>query len=101
MTSNFATLHIGERDIIVNGVTYERITDPTTQNVSLRVKSYAGSVSSLVIPTVVEGLTVTEIGEEAFMGNTTLTSIDLPNSITVIRARAFKNCTNLSSMTTH
>ena len=41
------------------------------------------------------------IGEEPFMGNATLVSIDLPDSITAIRARAFKNCTSLSQMTTH
>ena len=55
--------------------------------------------NSLTVPEKPEtGYTVTEIGEEAFMGNTALTSIDLPDTITVIRARAFKDCTNLKEM---
>ena len=81
---------------VVDDVTYEALTSTTC-----KVVSYSGTASSLTIPATVEGMRVTEIGEEAFMGNTTLTSISLPNTITAIRARAFKNCTNLSSMTTH
>ena len=81
---------------VVDDVTYEALTSTTC-----KVVSYSGTASSLTIPATVEGMRVTEIGEEAFMGNTTLTSICLPNTITAIRARAFKNCTNLSSMTTH
>ena len=91
--SDEVTISLG---LVIDGVTYEPITTSTC-----RVVSYAGNASSLVIPSTVEGMTVTEIGEQAFMDNTTLVSIDLPNSITVIRARAFKNCTSLSQMTTH
>ena len=80
----------------VDGVIYEQIDADTC-----KVVGYTGTAASLTIPTTVDGKEVKEIGEEAFMGNTTLTSICLPNTITVIRARAFKNCTNLSSMTTH
>ena len=79
--------------IIINEITYEPI---DSQN--CRVVSYSGSATSLVIPQTVEGYTVTEIGEEAFMDKTFLASIDLPDTITVIRARAFKGCTNLSEM---
>ena len=67
--------------------------------------SYVGSESSVTIPTNVtfEGVDymVTEVGEEAFYNNETLTSISLPNSITVIRKRAFAGCSKLSSMTSH
>ena len=34
----------------------------------------------------------------AFMGNTSVKSVDLPDSIAIIHARAFKDCTNLSEM---
>ena len=80
----------------VDGVIYQQIDADTC-----KVVGYTGTAASLTIPTTVDGKEVREIGEEAFMGNTTLTSICLPNTITAIRARAFKNCTNLSSMTTH
>ena len=91
-TSDAATLTVNT-SIILNDVTYEPLTSTTCVLVS-----YAGSASSLVIPETVEGMTVTEIGEEAFMDNKSLLSIDLPDTITVIRARAFKNCSNLSEM---
>ena len=79
--------------LVLNDVTYEPITDTTC-----KVVSYSGTASSLTIPEKVNGMTVTEIGEEAFMDNKYLVSIDLPDTITVIRARAFKNCSNLSEM---
>ena len=44
---------------------------------------------------------VTAIGPVAFMDNKMITTADLPNSITVIGARAFKGCENLSQMTSH
>ena len=80
-----------------NGVIYE-ILEGTT----LLVKSYSGNASSLVIVPTLEHngttYTVTEIGEEAFMDNISLTSIDLPDTIVIIHARAFKNCSNLREM---
>jgi len=61
------------------------------------VKQYKGNASSVTVPGTYSGITITEIGAEAFMGKS-LTSIDLPDSIQVIGARAFKNCSSLSSM---
>ena len=95
VTSDPVTLTVSWTKV-VDGVTYQQIDANTC-----KVTGYNGTASSLTIPATVDGAQVVEIGEEAFMGNTTLTSIDLPNTIEVIRARAFKNCTSLSSMTTH
>ena len=62
------------------------------------VEKYLGSDASVKIPNTVRNYAVTEIGEEAFMGNTSVKSVDLPDSIAIIHARAFKDCTNLSEM---
>ena len=83
-------------DVILDGVTYAKLEDGT-----FAVVSYDGSASEIVIPSMVNGITVTKIGNDAFNGKANLTSISLPNSITVIGERAFKNCTNLSTMTSH
>ena len=64
----------------------------------LTVTGYTGTASSLVIPETVDGFTVTAVGASAFEGNTALHEIDLPDTITAIGSRAFKNCSNLSSM---
>ena len=92
LESDIATMTVNN-NVVIDDVTYEALTSTTC-----RVISYTGTASTLVIPEVVSGMTVVEIGEEAFMGNTTLVSIDLPDTITIIRARAFKNCSKLSEM---
>ena len=63
--------------------------------------SYSGSAKSLKIPTAVEGLTVVEIAPDAFYQKTSLESVDLPDTITIIDARALKDCKKLKKMTTH
>ena len=92
LTSNVATL-TECKTFTVNEVTYEILNDRT-----LRVVSYEGTSSSIVINETVNGMTVTEIGEEAFINKTNLVSIDLPDTINIIRARAFKGCTGLREM---
>jgi len=42
--------------------------------------------------------TITAIGDEAFSGNETLTSLTIPDSVTQISYNAFKNCTALTSV---
>ena len=95
VTSDEVTLTVAS-NIVINDVTYRKLTDGTYE-----VASYSGTASSLTIPAKVENADVTKIGVEAFLNKTSLTSISLPNSITVIGERAFKGCTNLSQMTTH
>ena len=90
--------------IVIDGVTYKPLTETTCAAVAY---DNDPSRTSLNIPKIVDNkYTVTEIGEAnnskgVFEGCTALTSINLPNDITVIHARAFKDCTNLSTMTTH
>ena len=103
-TSKAALLTIAVPDptFTLDGCTYEVIEN--TMNVF--VKSFDdGNVSSVTIPAQVvfndKTYNVTEIGEAAFENNTKITAVSLPNSIQVIHARAFKNCSNLSTMTTH
>ena len=84
------------QDIEIDGVHY-RITSAST----VEIESYEGNATSLYIPKSVEEVyTVTAIGAEAFMEKD-IVSISLPNSIEVIGIRAFKGCSNLSTMTTH
>ena len=52
------------------------------------------SLTSINIPD-----SVTEIGYSAFRGCTSLTSIDIPNSVTTIGGYAFYDCTSLTSVT--
>lgn len=52
------------------------------------------SLTSIIIPT-----SVTSIDEKAFYGCTSLTSIIIPNSVTSIDKKVFEGCTSLTSIT--
>lgn len=56
--------------------------------------AYLGTDTYVSIPD-----TVTEIGEEAFAGNETLTGVIIPDSVTVISYNAFQDCTALTGVT--
>ena len=77
----------------LNDVTYYILNDD-----DVMIESYDGTLSSVVIPETVQGFTVVQVGPGAFEGNTVLTSIDLPDTITVIAQRAFAGCSSLSDM---
>ena len=47
------------------------------------------------VPSEINGLTVTAIGENAFKDQTTITKVILPDTITSIGRRAYYGCTNL------
>ena len=53
----------------------------------------------LVIPSTIEGLNVTSIGEGAFRGRTGLTAISLPESLVSIGANAFESCSQITTLT--
>ena len=101
ITSVEATMTLMSNTFIISGVTYMVIDE---QNRYVSVVDFDGSSSSPVVPknpvhpTTSIMYTVTEIGEEAFM-NKSITSIALPSTVTYIRARAFKGCTSLATMT--
>ena len=59
---------------------------------------YEGDVMQLVIPGVLEGKTVTRIGNEAFYYCPGLTSIEIPSSVVSIGDFAFARCTGLTSI---
>ena len=62
------------------------------------ITAYNGYSSSLVIPTKIDGYTVTKIGSGAFEYNTRLVMVVIPDSVTEVESFAFSNCTNLSKI---
>jgi BspA type Leucine rich repeat region (6 copies) len=60
--------------------------------------SSTGSNSTVTVPSVINGLPVTAIGQQAFYGDyMTLTGLTIPNSVTSIGTFAFAECTYLTN----
>ena len=68
-------------------------------NDEVTITRYIGSDLAVVIPSVIEGCSVTSIGDYAFNGFPGLTSITIPDSVTSIGEYAFSNCSGLTSIT--
>lgn len=62
------------------------------------VTGYTGSDASVTVPDWYNAKPVTEIGDSAFQGNTTITHVSMPSTIVKIGESAFKNCTKLSTV---
>ena len=89
----FGLLSVTARaDELDNGLVYEIYGD------HVEITGYTGNATEVVIPAEIEGLPVTVIGEDAFSYCESLTSIDLPDSITSIGRDAFLACENLSNI---
>ena len=70
----------------------------TNADNTLTITNYTGSGGDVIIPTNINGLPVTDIGNETFFGDSGLTSVTIPDSVTNIGAGAFQGCTRLTSV---
>ncbi len=73
---------------------YELLDDGTAS-----ITGYSGSAAELIIPSTLDGYTVTSIGIDAFCRCTELTSITIPEGVTAIGDWAFSECSALESIT--
>ena len=66
---------------------------------AVKITDYNGSAEKVDIPKNIDGNSVTSIGNYAFRGCTSLTSVTIPDSVTEIGASTFEHCTSLKSIT--
>nr|AGS53993.1 cell surface protein [uncultured bacterium contig00088] len=71
----------------------------TVSGTGVTITGYTGPGGAVVIPTAINGVPVTAIGESAFEGNTGITGVTIPDSVTGIGDMAFERCTGLVSIT--
>lgn len=62
------------------------------------IRSYNGSKTDIVIPSEINGLPVTRIGENAFFENSLITSVVIPSSVMEIGKLAFFSCASLEKV---
>ncbi len=62
------------------------------------VKLVSAAPATVTIPAYMHGTPVTRIDTEAFMNQTALQRVNMPNTVKVIGARAFKGCTSLNEL---
>lgn len=65
----------------------------------VEISKYTGDASNVTIPSEIDGLPVTSIGDEAFISCYSIESIIIPDSVTSICTEAFSNCRYLTSIT--
>lgn len=80
-----------------NGYTYnkEEYTLKNTGKNEAKIIKYNGSATDLVIPEVIDGKTITSIGECAFENNKTIKSVSGGYALTTIETKAFAYCSSL------
>jgi hypothetical protein len=71
----------------------------TNTDGSVTIVGYAGPPWVVTIPAIINGLTVTSIGNSAFYTNSSLAGVTIPNNITNIGDYAFYKCSSLSNVT--
>ena len=85
-----------ERPLVpTEGIIYEVSSDGTYAE----VVGYSGTASKILMADTYNGLPVTNIYTGAFEGNTSITSVIIPDSVTSIGSSAFYYCSNLTSVT--
>ncbi len=75
-----------------DGVPYTYV---TLDDGSIEIRSYTGKRRYITIPSYIDDKPVTSIGESAFEGQSRLREITLPDTLRIIRDRAFLGCNNL------
>ena len=75
-----------------------QFTCTTNADNTLTITGYSGPGGDVSIPTNINGLTVTVIGTNAFIDNTSVTSVEIPGSVSTIEDTAFAFCFSMASV---
>lgn len=65
---------------------------------TIKITKYLGKEAKVEIPTIIDGYTVVAIGESAFAENSTIISVEIPDTVKTIGKNAFFLCYNLAKV---
>ncbi len=69
------------------------------EEAGILITKYTGAEPGVIVPDVIDFKPVTRIGATAFIGNSSIRNVILPDSITEIGRAAFRECYNLEDIT--
>ena len=70
----------------------------SVDNNQVTIEGFDGRATNIVIPSIIDGMDVVAIDAYAFQGQSSLTSIEIPESVTKIGGYAFLDCSSLTSI---
>ena len=79
-------------------VDYSDLFTYTTANNQATITGYTGTGGVVIIPASIDGVPVTAIGDNAFKGSISLTTVGIPASVTSIGYGAFVDCQGLDGI---
>ena len=65
---------------------------------TVTITKYNGSEEVFTIPSILDGITVTEIGANAFAGNDSVVYVKIPDTVKKLGVNVFMNCHNLKDI---
>ena len=84
--------------ISVSAATYGSYQYSALSDGTIQITGYNGTAKSLVIPSTINGKTVSKIGHSAFIMSNTLESVTFPDTITEIGESSFLYCSQLTAV---
>ncbi len=93
--TTYATENTTEDIILVPNEDYDYTLN---ENDEATITKYKGSDSNVIIPETIDGYKVVAIGDYAFLANAIIESVDIPDTVTMLKEGAFLNCSNLESV---
>ncbi|MBQ6391799.1 MAG: leucine-rich repeat protein, partial [Eggerthellaceae bacterium] len=75
------------------------LNNPGTAHAFVRITGYSGNGGAITIPSELDGVSVREIGTQAFENKKGITSVTIPEGVVKICGSAFEGCTSLNSVT--
>lgn len=91
VTISMVSIH--SANALIDDFEYELLSDGT-----IEIQAYSGEDINLTIPSQIDGVSVTSLGEDSFSCCDTLESVTIPKSIKNIGSLAFSDCTSLKSI---
>ncbi|HBI51959.1 MAG TPA: hypothetical protein DDX72_04170, partial [Ruminococcaceae bacterium] len=100
-----SALAVGSAELLPDGISEGLTVSASAQEEEFSIYTngviarYKGTGGDVVIPSVINGITVTGIESYAFYNCKSITSITVPDTVTSIGSYAFKDCTSLTDIT--